>query len=197
MKEILLAVIAAVLKGESENLSRLSAYVLGPLVVIAVTISNVSGGIFSVDQRPLSVVEIRTELSLDGKRISKRGAAFIIEQAASDYRIPLETSATRAWTSLSDNSLVANKERFRVEENAVRATPPFFGVTDPVIVVVDGQVGKVIEVLGGIRPVENFTLESRSGAQFVLYILIACAFTFGLSLATGFSSLNYEKHAAR
>jgi hypothetical protein len=109
----------------------------------------------------------------------------------------LETPASRAWTSLSDNAVFANSERFRMEESAIRATPPFIGVTDPVIVVVDGRLGKIIEIPGGIRRLDDFALESRSGAQFVLYIIIACAFTFGLSLATGFSSLNYEKHAAR
>jgi hypothetical protein len=199
IKELLTSFIKFILEDRGARwIPRLSAYIFGPLLVVAATFSKISGGVFSLDaERPMSVSELNFELRKDGSTIPKRGAAIIIEPVVSQYRIPLDTIPSAAWTSLDRQSVLANRGRITVDDQGLNVSAPFIGVTGPATVVVDGRLGTTIQVPAGSRSIEGFKLESRSASLFVSYVIIACSFSFGLSLATAFSPLESRQRAGR
>ena len=120
---------------------------------------------------------------------------MIVEPASGEYRVDLDSTPAHIWTSLDDRAALANRERLRLDGDGIIASSPFVGVTRPVAIVVDGKVGKEVEGLGSVEGIENFFLKPREASSFVAYVLLACAFAFGVSLATGYSPINDNENA--
>jgi hypothetical protein len=199
IKELLASAIKLILEDrDSRRIPRLSAYLFGPLLVVAITFSKISGGIFSLDaERPVSISELNVEVMQDGSTIYKPGVAVIVEPVASEYRIPLYTAPSSVWTSLDKRALLANRRRITMDNQGLSVSAPFIGVMGPATIVVDGQLENTIQVPAGTRSIEGFKLESRSASLFVSYVIMACSFSFGLSLATAFSSIDGNQRASR
>lgn len=187
------------LKGRSHGeIARISAYVLMPLVVLSWSILGFLGG-GAVDlERPIAISELRTEINERGEPESRRGIVIIAEPEPSEYRIRLGTGASKIWSSLDEEAARANAGRLVLSGGGLNGKTPFLGVSGPVAVVVDGDLGQDIEVLGGTERAEDWRLSSRRSNSLVFSVLAACFFAFGVSLAlaTGAPSIDRDKNTA-
>jgi hypothetical protein len=185
------------LKGRSDvEKAKISAYVLAPALLLGLSISGALGGGLAVDlMRPIVISELRTEIIGRDGPIPKRGIVLIAEPVPSEYRIQLGTGASRIWSSLDEEAARANADRLVLDGGGLNGRTPFVGVNGPVTVVVDGDVGKNIQVPGGTERVEDWLLYSRRSSSIVSSVLLACVFAFGMSLATGLPSVDRDKEA--
>ncbi len=186
------------IKGRSDvERAKLSAYILVPGLCLGLTISGVSGWGLAIDlERPVSISELKTEITGKGEPVSKRGIVLIAEPVSSEYRIQLGTGASRIWSSLDEDAARANADRLVLDGSGLNGKMPFVGVNGPVAVVVDGDLGKDIQVPGGTEQIDDWRLYSRRSGSLVSSILIACVFAFGMSLATGLPSIGSDKKTA-
>ncbi len=187
------------LRGKSpEQVARISAYLLAPLLVIGITISEVAGNSFGIDlNRPFTVSPLVTEVSADGKTTGKRGVALIVEPVTSEFRLQLESSAPHYWSTFDDATARANNQRLRVDENGLSAQTPFLGVDGPVAIVMEGRLGEQIQMPGATVGTDNWGLPSRRSTSIVTSVLLACVFAFGISLSNGFPAIEGNNHTAR
>jgi len=183
------------LKGKNpDELAKVSAFFLAPAVVFGLALLGFFGGSTTDLGRPIAIAELKTEITTKGIPETKRGIVVIAEPTASEYRIPLGTGASRIWSSLDEDTARANADRLVLSGGGLSGKTPFIGVNGPVTVVVDGDLGKDVQVLGGTEPSEDWRLTSRRSNSLVSSVLAACFFAFGvsLSLATGSPSLPRE-----
>lgn len=180
------------------EIARISAYVLMPLVVLSWSILGFFGGGGADLERPIAISELRTEITGSGEPESRRGVLIIAEPEPSEYRIKLGSGASRIWTSLDEEAARANADRLMLSGGGLKGKTPFLGVSEPVAVVVDGDMGQDIEVLGGTELAEDWRLSSRRSSSLISSVLAACFFAFGVSLAlaTGASPIDRDKNAA-
>lgn len=186
------------LKGKSHaEIARISAYVLMPLVVLSWSILGFFGGGGAGLQRPIAISELKTEITGSGEPESRRGVLIIAEPEPSEYRIKLGSGASKIWSSLDEEAARANADRLMLNGEGFKGKTPFLGVSGPVAVVVDGDLGQDIEVLGGTELVEDWRLSSRRSSSLVSSVLAACFFAFGVSLAlaTGAPPIDGDKNA--
>src|ERR1700693_1197507 len=134
------------LKGRSPAATaRISAFFLAPGIILASVVSGVLGGNFGLDlERPITVSELRTEISANGSATPRRGVALIVEPVSSEYRVELQSASSRLWSSLDERAAHANQGRVTLDESGITGKAPFLGVSDPVTVVVEGQLGERI-----------------------------------------------------
>jgi hypothetical protein len=186
------------LKGRSgAERAKISAYVLAPGLLLGWSISGAFGGGLSIDlERPITISELKTEVTRTGDPVTKQGIVLIVEPVVSEYRIQLGTGASKIWTSLDEQAARANADRLVLDRDGLKSKTPFIGVNGPVTVVVDGNVGTDIQVPGGTQRVEDWRLSSRRSSSIVSSVLLACVFAFGMSLATGLPSVDSEKETA-
>lgn len=170
----------------SEEIAKISAYFLGPVLIFGLTVSNIVGGLSVIEYgQALTIVELRTEISREGNVIPKSGFALIIEPVESEYRIPLRYKPSRIWSSLDERAAHANKSRLMLDENGISGKSPFLGVNSPVTVVVEGPLGEEILVPGRTQKTDELRLRSKRSDSILSSILLACVFAFGLSAALG------------
>lgn len=183
------------LKGRSDaERAKISAYILAPGLLLGLTISGVLGGGLAIDLgRPVVISELKTEITGKGDPISKRGIVLIAEPASLEYRIQLKTESSSIWSSLSEEEARANTDHLALDGSGLKGKMPFIGVTGPVTVVVDGVVGKDIQVPGATERVEDWLISSRRSSSIVSSVLLACVFAFGMSLATGLPPVGRNK----
>jgi hypothetical protein len=187
------------LKGRSKDeIAKISAYFLAPVVVLGLSILGFFGGGAIDLDRPIAISELRTEITGKGEPQSKRGIVLIAEPVSSEYRIQLGPGATKIWSSLDEETARANADRLVLNGGGLNGKTPFIGVSGPVTLVVDGDLGKDVQVLGGTEPAEDWRLASRRSSSLVSSVLAACFFAFGVSLAlaTGTPSVDRSKNAA-
>lgn len=186
------------LKGRNDaERARISAYILAPGLLLGLSISGVWGGGLAIDLgRPVVISELKTEITGKGDPTSKRGIVIIAEPVSSEYRIQLRTESSRIWSSLNEEEARANVDHLMLDGGGLKSKMPFIGVNGPVAVVVDGDIGKDIQVPGATERVEDWLLSSRRSGSIVSSVLLACVFAFGMSLATGLPSVGRDKEAA-
>jgi hypothetical protein len=183
------------LKGRSDvERAKICAYILVPGLVLGLTILEVTGGGLAVDfERPVTISELKTEIIGRGEPESKRGVVLIAEPLSSEYRIQLGAGASRIWSSLDIEAARANTDRLVLDSSGLNGKTPFVGVNSPVTIVVDGDLGKDIQIPGGTERVEDWRLYSRRSSSIVSSVLLACIFAFGMSLATGLPSVEGDQ----
>lgn len=168
--------------------SRLCAYVLAPMIVGGVALAQSDGGLLSGDEgRPFSIATLGTEITSSGQIHKTKGAAILIEPATASYRIPLLSNVSRILTSLNEEQATANKDRLRFDGVSLSTTSPLLDTTSAVTVVVNGAIASEIEMPGGSAKASEFAQEPQRASSYVSYVLLSCAFAFGLSIATGFA----------
>jgi hypothetical protein len=177
--------------------AKITAYLLAPGLVMALTVSILLGGSIGIDvAQPISVSELKSEISVAGEISKKAGFVVTIEPVAPEFRIELRAQASRILSSLDEQTIRANKNRLSIDGGGVSATPPFIGGNSPVTFVVDAPLGKEIQLPGRIERTEDLLLQSRRSVSIVASVLLACVFAFGMSSASIFPATNRDKHAA-
>jgi hypothetical protein len=187
------------LKGKSKDeIAKLSAYFLAPAVVLGLSFLGFFGGGANDLDRPIAIAELRTEITGKGNPEAKRGIVIIAEPVSSEYRIPLGPGASKIWSSLDAETAAANADRLVISGGGFNGKTPLIGVNGPVTMVVDGELGKDVQVLGGTEATEDWRLASRRSSSLVSSVLAACFFAFGvsLSLATASPPPDRDKNAA-
>jgi hypothetical protein len=110
--------------------------------------------------------------------------------------VPLDVAPLNAWSSLDERAASANSDRLSLNEGGLNGRPPFLGVDGPVTVIVQGKLGKTVQVPGGTQNVDELMLRSRRSTSIVSSVLLACIFAFGMSSAKGLPSVDRHKDAA-
>jgi hypothetical protein len=171
------------LKGKNKDeIAKISAHFLAPAVVLGLSVIGFFGGGAADLDRPIAISELRTESISNGDPAPKRGIVIISEPGSADYRIPLGPNASRVWSSLDEEAARANADRLVLKGGGLNGKSPFIGVNGPIAVVVDGDLGKDVEVLGGTEATDDWRLSSRRSGSLVSSVLGACFFAFGVSI---------------
>jgi hypothetical protein len=171
------------LKGKNKDeIAKISAHFLAPLVVLGLSIIGFFGGGAADLDRPIAISELKTEITGKSDPSPKRGIVIISEPGSAEYRIPLGPGASKIWSSLDEEAARANVDRLVLSAGGLNAKSPFIGVDGPVAVVVDGDLGKEVQVLGGREATDDWRLSSRRSTSLVSSVLGACFFAFGVSL---------------
>jgi hypothetical protein len=187
------------LKGKSKDeIAKISAYFLAPLIVLGLSIVGFFGGGATDLDKPIAISELKTEIGGQGGTKIKRGIVIIAEPVASEYRIPLGPGASKIWSSLDEDAARANADRLVLQQGGLNGKSPLIGVSGPVTIVVDGDLGKHVQILGGVEATEDWRLSSRRSSSLDTSVLAACFFAFGVSLtlATATPSIGADQSAA-
>lgn len=165
-----------------DEIARLCAHFLAPALVLGLTgIGFFGGGAIDLD-RPIAISELRSEVVGTGSPVTKRGVVIIAEPGSAEYRIPLGLNASKVWSSLDEGSARANSDRLVLKDGGLNGKSPFIGIDRPVAVVVDGDLGDEVHILGGKEATDDWRLSSRRSVSLVSSVLAACFFAFGVSL---------------
>src|SRR5205085_2898843 len=172
------------------------AYFLAPGMLLSVSISGLVGGGLSIDSETgITITELKTEIPGGGAPSARRGIVLIAEPVSKDFRIQLG-NASKIWSSLDTETAQLNTDRLALKGDELKVITPFIGVSEPVTLVVDGDLGKDIQVLGGTEPVEAWRLSSRRSSSLVSGVLAACFLALGMAVATGAPSVDRDKNNA-
>ena len=124
-------------------IARISAYFLAPGLILGSVVSGVLRGSLGLDlERPITISQLRTEFSANGDPVPKVGFAVIVEPVPSEYRIELQSATSHLWSSLDEQAAKANRDRLTLDESGISGRGPLLGVSDPVLVVVEGKPGR-------------------------------------------------------
>lgn len=192
-----LATVKEIISGRtSEELSRVAAYFLAPGLVVCLAVGNLSGPGLGLDlAKPAAITKLATEVDIQGNVAPRTGIAVTIEPIDAEYSLPI-AGAKRMWVSLDLDMVLANTERLVLTERGLRGRSPLIGVSEPVVVVVEGQVGTDVLVPGSVEHLEDWRIQSRRSLSLVSSTLLACVFAFGMALTTGFPSMDPKEDTA-
>jgi hypothetical protein len=182
MFEYLKAIYEFLKDKNKDEIARLFAHLLAPMIILGLSIVGFFGGGAADLDRPIAISELKTETIGKGDPLPKRGIVIISEPGSAEYRIPLGPSASKVWSSLDEDAARANADHLMLSGGGITGKSPFIGVDGPVVVVVDGELGKEVQVLGGTEAADDWRLSSRRSNSLVSSILGACFFAFGVSL---------------
>lgn len=185
------------LKGRSDaEKAKISAYILAPGLLLGLSISGVLGGELAIDLgRPIVISELKTETTAGGDPAPRRGIVLIAEPVSSEFRVQIKSNSPRIWSSLGEEEARANGDHIALDAGGLKGRTPFIGVNAPVAVVVEGEVGKDVQIPGSTERVEDWLISSRRSSSIVSSVLLACVFAFGMSLATGLPPVERDKEA--
>lgn len=182
MVEYLKAIYEFLKNKRKEEIANICAHFLAPAVVLGMSVIGFFGGGAADLDRPIAISELRTEIVGKGEPSPKRGIVIIAEPGSAEYRIPLGPGASRIWSSLDEEAARANADRLSLNGGGLNGKSPFIGVSGPVAVVVDGDLGKSVQVLGGTEATDDWRLSARRSSSLVSSVLGACFFAFGVSI---------------
>jgi hypothetical protein len=176
-------------KRSGDDMARIVAHLLAPAFVLGLTLLGSFGEILSLGSpRAITISELKTEISPRGDSKSKPGIAIIVEPITSEYRIPLIGGVSKMWSSLDEEEARANNDHLVLDAAGLNGRTPLVGVNEPVMVVLEGNIGREIQIPGGREKIDDWRLESRKSLSLVSGVLLSCVFAFGVSLAKGFPS---------
>lgn len=192
-----LQTIKDLLSGRSrDELAKVAAYILAPGLVMCLSGAGVYTPGWGLDfSKPVAISELLTEISVQGQVSGKRGVVLTLEPTESEYQIPLSAPSSM-WISLEQDVVRSNSDRLILTDQGFRGKSPLIGVSEPVAVVLVGELGKNILVPGGAERLDGWRLQSRRSLSLVSSTLLACVFAFGMSLATGLPSIKAQEQAA-
>jgi len=172
-------------KQSYEARARTSAFLLAPFVVLVLGVAGSQQSVSLFDlSGPMTISELRTELSASGAGSERKGVAIILEPEPAEIRIAL-TGATTLWTSLNPDALRANRDRLVFDGDTVQSRTPLMGVSEPVALIIDGKVGDEIQIPGATVPSQHSQRPARRAASVISGVLLACMFAWGVAFAEG------------
>lgn len=183
MLDVIEKILGLIKVRSKDEIAEFSAYLLVPFIILSWSFSGFFGGEAISLERPITISELKTEITGGGAPAPKRGVVLIAEPVSAEYRIPLGTGAFKIWSSLDEEAAHANADRLVLDGSGLKGRMPFLGVNGPVTLVVEGDLGKDIQVPGGTESVEDWRLASRRSSSLVSTVLAACFFAFGVSAA--------------
>lgn len=182
--------------------AKILSHILVPALILATT--AVSGGWITIGyERGVAISELKTEISGSGGTASTRqGVVVIVEPISSklDYLIPVTSNTATIWSSLDKDAALENVETYRLglNERRLHANNPLItSVNEPIVFVVEGNLGNEIEIPGyNNEPVEYWRLSSRRSLSLVFGVMINCTLALGIGVVTGSPSINFNKNGA-
>lgn len=174
------------------------AHLIGPGIVLALAIGNGYGrdALFDLTG-PVTISELRSELTEQGKAVVRHGVAITVEPDTTDLRIPLGASTTSLWTSLDKDTAEANHDRIYVAGGGVVSRTPLLGVTSPITMVLEGEVGKDIQLPGATASIDDWRLTSKRSLSILSGVMFSCIFAFGMALSAAIPMGRPDQHAGR
>lgn len=197
--DIVEKILGYIVPRSADEKAKISAYGVAPAFVLLTSISAVFGVGLSVDsERPVAVYELKSEIAGRGEATSKskRGVVLVAEPESSVYQIPIAQSTSQIWSSLDEEKAQSNTNSAVVNNDQLTLTTPFFGVDEPVTLVLDGVLGKEIQIRGSTEPIENWRRPSRQSRSLVSNVLAVCFLTLGMTLASAAPSIDRDKDNA-
>lgn len=171
------------------------AFFLAPGFILA--IATTFGGGKAIDfNKGLAVSELQTETAQGSEPISKKSIVVIAEPNKSSYEIPIKKNSSKIWTSLDEEKAQRNADigHFRINGTVLHVQTPFFDVNEPVVLLIDGELDRQIEVLGETESIDNWRLVSRNSSSVVSAVLVNCFFALGIGLASAAAPINGDKN---
>lgn len=162
------------------------AYFYLPLLILLLV--GYFGGGLSNDSS-IVVSELKTEMTGAGDQSSRRGLVVVADHtslATSEYKIPLTPNGAKVWSSFDENAARRNKEKVGINQDELKINTPFSGESNPVTLVVEGNLGKEIYAPGETVPIDKWGMSSRRSASLLYGVLIICSLALGLGVAVGF-----------
>jgi hypothetical protein len=185
MLEYLEKILGLIKVKSRDEIAEYSAYLLVPFIILGWTLWGFLGGEAITLERPFTISELKTEIDADNNATPKKGVVVVAEPGSSEYqyRIPLTAGTSKVWSSLDEHDAEGNTDRFVFDGGGMKGKTPFIGVNVPVTIVIEGEIGKNIEILGDKEPAENWQAASRRSNALISTVLAACFFAFGVSAA--------------
>jgi hypothetical protein len=153
------------------------------------------GGGLSTDAS-IVISELRTEVAAAGDPSDKRGIVVIAEPNSSEYRIPVASNNAKIWTSLDGSAARRNKDKIGINQDELKIDTPLFGENNPVMVIVEGDVGKEMYLPGETVSISKWGLSSRRSGSLVYGVLTICSLALGLGAAAGFPTVKLHENNA-
>lgn len=170
---------------------KLLAHVLLPTFILGTAF--LSGGWVAIGyEREVTISELRTESPGTGGSLTRRGVVIIAEPVSSklDYLIPVTNNTSKIWSSLDPNSADENLKKFRLALNATHLhgnNPIVTPLDEPIVLVVEGDLGKEIELPGyANESVEAWRLSPKRSFSLVIGVIVNCALALGIGVVSGF-----------
>jgi hypothetical protein len=180
-------VIGKWLRGRSPKVrAMVCAHFLAPALVIAIGLASTQGrGLIFDLAGPVTVSELRSEMNADGEVKARNGVALILEPVSAESTIPIIGGTGGIWSSLDGVTLAANRDRLVLTGNGLSSRTPFAGVSSAVSLIVDGNLGKEVQIPGGTSAIDGWRLTPRRSLSILSSVLLACVFAFGMALPAG------------
>ncbi len=128
----------------------------------------------------LSVAPIRSAKYAGGAVQDESGMVIMVDSQQSEFRIPLKKgSAQRVMMSIEASIARQNERKVRLESTGLDVEPPLLGLSDPLILVVDGEPAEEVLLPGKRRNLDSLKIATRSSLSLALWSLVAVMFGFG------------------
>jgi hypothetical protein len=205
MLDIVIVIINALLKllrsnKQLEKLTateeaRMTAYILVPTLVILALISAFYYGWLGIDlDKPVAISRLRTSVPAEAGSPPRQRAVLIAEPIPSDYTIHLSDSNAKIWSSLTKDDLEDNQKSLTLNGSVLGVTTEFYGVGDPVAIVVDGDLGNEIKFRGKTKLIEDYPLTSKRSVSLVFWVMTICFLAYGMAVARGAPIVSSKKN---
>ena len=176
--------------------SRLVAYVLVPAVILGLSTWAVYKGWLGIElERPFAVSKLKTVVT-GGSVASRGGVVVIAEPLQSDPQIPIAHNNAEIWSSLTEDDVQSNNPNAVLNNAELKLTTPFYGVSEPVAIVVEGELGEKIKFPGRTESVEDWRLSSRRNVSLAFWPLAACFLAYGIAFARVVPVVDRDKNNA-
>jgi hypothetical protein len=171
------------------------AYVLAPGFILAIAITFGSGKAIDFN-KGLTLSELQTETAQGNEPVSRKSIVVIAEPNTSSYEIPIKKNSSKIWSSLDAEKAQRNADigHFRINGTVLHVHTPFYDVNEPVLLLIEGELDRQIEVLGETESIDNWRLVSRSSTSVVYAVLVNCFFALGIGLASAATPINGDKN---
>lgn len=174
------------------------AHILAPAGVVAATIY--AGGWVAIGfDRPAGLSALRTEIKTGAAASPKPGFVFIADPDAgnSEYVIEITNPSASIWTSLDEKAASDNATHVNLIASGLDIKYPLIKVSEPLAVVVEGELGANIVIDDKIESVDEWKLATRRRLALVVPVLFNCFVALGIGLVTGAPPIDLKQNNTR
>ncbi len=130
----------------------------------------------------IKICEIQSIMDHGTMSISPdNGFMVIFEPTKGDYSIPVKSSNSKIWTSLSYDSLNTNKSRLLFEAQNLRIKTPFYGIDESVVLIVRGDSHRTVFIPGETHTFSEFKILNKKTYWLPIGCFVVCLFSFGVT----------------
>jgi hypothetical protein len=214
MLEVVKMIINALLKKYNiteENIKKLGptgqaravAYILMPTLILFLLITALYKGWLGIDlERAFAISELKTVVAEGGVISSKRGVLVIAEPIDYNYLIPIAHNNSEIWSALAEEDARVNTDTKNNNNNLslgsdeLHVITSFSGVSEPVAIVVEGELGEKIKFRGRNESINDWRLSSRRNANLAFWPLAICFLAYGIAVVRGAPIVEPDQHDA-